>query len=299
MLIYVYACVPRRYEPLEYASSFSSDQVPEGIVAIARDSLRILSLERLGAVFNTTKTKLPHTPRKFAVDEASSTLIVVDGDHHAGAGPAATPAAAEMELDGPANGAPPPVPPPPVHGAAAAAPGSASEPLEGVLGVQRAGANHWTGNVRVIDPAESAVLSSVPLDPNEIAVSVATLQFAAAGDGLTYVVVGVVKDMILETMTASASFLYVVPHVSDALPPLALTFIDERLCVRRYTYKLTGEGARRSTLTLVHKTPVEGIPAALQGFNGRLLAGVGRFLRLYVLTAYLHIDVFELEETIA
>eukprot|EP00037_Helgoeca_nana_P016235 m.152812 g.152812 ORF g.152812 m.152812 type:complete len:1222 (+) comp23416_c0_seq1:49-3714(+) len=246
---------PLSYEPLEYASSFSSDQVPEGIVAIARDSLRILSLERLGAVFNTTKTKLPHTPRKFAVDEASSTLIVVDGDHHAGAGPAATPAAAEMELDGPANGAPPPVPPPPVHGAAAAAPGSASEPLEGVLGVQRAGANHWTGNVRVIDPAESAVLSSVPLDPNEIAVSVATLQFAAAGDGLTYVVVGVVKDMILETMTASASFLY--------------------------TYKLTGEGARRSTLTLVHKTPVEGIPAALQGFNGRLLAGVGRFLRLY------------------
>ena len=52
-----------------------------------------------------------------------------------------------------------------------------------------------------------------------------------------------------------------------------------------YTYKLTGEGERRTTLTLVHKTAVEGVPAALHGFNGRLLAGVGKVLRLYVQSA--------------
>lgn len=51
----------------------------------------------------------------------------------------------------------------------------------------------------------------------------------------------------------------------------------------RYTFKLIGEGERRTTLSLVHKTPVEAIPAALQAFHGRLLAGVGKFLRLCVI----------------
>jgi splicing factor 3B subunit 3 len=34
-------------------------------------------------------------------------------------------------------------------------------------------------------------------------------------------------------------------------------------------------------LTLVHKTPVEDVPGALCAFQGRLLAGVGRVLRIY------------------
>lgn len=192
-----YSLLVLRYEPLEYASSFSSDQVPEGIVAIARDSLRILSLERLGAVFNTTKTKMPHTPRKFAIDEASGTLVVVDGDHHVGVGPDKP--ASDMDVDG----APPPVPPPPAAGAAS----DDGTEIAGVLDVTRAGKNHWVGHVRIVDPSESSVLCTVPLDANEIPVSVATLQFAAAGDGLTYVVVGAVKDMLLEDMSSSGSFL--------------------------------------------------------------------------------------------
>jgi hypothetical protein len=40
------------YESLEYASGFSSEQCPEGIVAISTNTLRILALEKLGAVFN-------------------------------------------------------------------------------------------------------------------------------------------------------------------------------------------------------------------------------------------------------
>lgn len=37
---------------LEYASGFSSEQCPEGIVAISTNTLRILALEKLGAIFN-------------------------------------------------------------------------------------------------------------------------------------------------------------------------------------------------------------------------------------------------------
>jgi hypothetical protein len=43
---------PLSYESLEYASGFSSEQCPEGIVAISTNTLRILALEKLGAVFN-------------------------------------------------------------------------------------------------------------------------------------------------------------------------------------------------------------------------------------------------------
>ena len=41
------------------------------------------------------------------------------------------------------------------------------------------------------------------------------------------------------------------------------------------------EGERKTTLKLMHKTKVDGIPTALHAFHGRLLAGCGRLLRLY------------------
>ena len=43
---------PLSYQSLEYASGFASEQCPEGIVAISTNTLRILALEKLGAVFN-------------------------------------------------------------------------------------------------------------------------------------------------------------------------------------------------------------------------------------------------------
>jgi hypothetical protein len=43
-------------------------------------------------------------------------------------------------------------------------------------------------------------------------------------------------------------------------------------------YKLEDNGRR---LELVHRTPVGGIPGALQAFKGRLLAGCGPVLRIY------------------
>ena len=45
-----------------------------------------------------------------------------------------------------------------------------------------------------------------------------------------------------------------------------------------HLYRLADGGAR---LELVHKTPLDGIPAAMCAFRGRLLVGVGTTLRLY------------------
>lgn len=57
-------------------------QCPEGIVAVSRNTLRILALERLGTVFNTLSTPLKYTPRRFVVDESMGIIIVAEGDHN-------------------------------------------------------------------------------------------------------------------------------------------------------------------------------------------------------------------------
>lgn len=58
---------PLSYDVLEFASGFSSEQCPEGIVAIAANTLRILSLEKLGVIFNQVATPLQYTPRKLEI----------------------------------------------------------------------------------------------------------------------------------------------------------------------------------------------------------------------------------------
>lgn len=58
---------PLSYDVLEFASGFSSEQCPEGIVAIAANTLRILSLEKLGVIFNQVATPLQYTPRKLDI----------------------------------------------------------------------------------------------------------------------------------------------------------------------------------------------------------------------------------------
>ncbi|CAB1441330.1 unnamed protein product [Pleuronectes platessa] len=45
-----------------------------------------------------------------------------------------------------------------------------------------------------------------------------------------------------------------------------------------YTYRLTGGGEK---LEFVHKTPVEDVPLAIAPFQGRILVGVGKLLRIY------------------
>ena len=67
---------PLSYETLEYASGFASEQCPEGIVAISVNTLRILALEKLGAVFNQEIRQLKYTPRKFAINLENNLLYL-------------------------------------------------------------------------------------------------------------------------------------------------------------------------------------------------------------------------------
>ena len=79
----------------------------------------------------------------------------------------------------------------------------------------------------------------------------AKTKFAAYPDE-DFVIVGVTRDMVLNPRSVGSASIHV--------------------------YHLLGGGER---LELVHKTPVDEIPSAICPFMGRILIGVGRFLRLY------------------
>jgi splicing factor 3B subunit 3 len=73
--------VPLSYNPLDCGTSFFSEQCPEGIVAIADNTLRIFALEKLGGVFNQASIPLKYTPRCFAVHPVSRNFIIIEAEH--------------------------------------------------------------------------------------------------------------------------------------------------------------------------------------------------------------------------
>lgn len=73
---------PLSYVPLEFGAQFISELCPEGIVAIAGNTLRIITLERLGEMFNQTETPLRYTPRKFVVHPMTNSLVIIETDHN-------------------------------------------------------------------------------------------------------------------------------------------------------------------------------------------------------------------------
>lgn len=73
---------PLSYTTLDYASNFASEACPEGIVSIALNTLRIISVERLGETFNQTQIPLLHTPRRFIIHPSSKYLISLETDYN-------------------------------------------------------------------------------------------------------------------------------------------------------------------------------------------------------------------------
>lgn len=91
----------------------------------------------------------------------------------------------------------------------------------------------------------------IQLDQNDAAFSIAVCQFASRGEEW-YVIVGTGRDVILGPHSSSGGSLIL--------------------------YQVVEEGRK---LKYLHTTPMDDVPVALQPFNGRLLVGVGKLLRIY------------------
>lgn len=238
---------PLSYETLEYASGFSSEQCPEGIVAISLNTLTILALEKLGAVFNQTSIPLEYTPRKFVIHPESNNLIFIETDHNAYTEKTKEIRKRQMaeemvEVEGEEE----------QELAADMALAFLSENLpENIFGSPKGGSGMWASVIRIMDPIGEKTVFKVPLEQNEAAYSLCLVKFNSRPDD-QYLLVGIVKDLQLDSNHCSGGAVL--------------------------TYKVLNEG---KSLELVHRTPVEMIPAAICPFQGKVLIGVGSMLRIY------------------
>ena len=111
----------------------------------------------------------------------------------------------------------------------------------------------WASLIRIINPISGKTIDKICLEQNEAAYSVALTKFASRGED-QFVIVGTVKDLVLSPRTSAGGYLY--------------------------TYQLINGG---ESLQLLHKTPVDDIPSVIVPFQGRILIGIGRNLRIYEL----------------
>ncbi|KUL89482.1 hypothetical protein ZTR_04439 [Talaromyces verruculosus] len=129
--------------------------------------------------------------------------------------------------------------------------GEAMIPPADTFGYPRA-TGHWASCIEVVDPVNAkAVLSRLELEENESAVSIAAVSFASQ-DNETFLVVGTGKDVVTYPRSFSAGFIHI--------------------------YRFQEDGRE---LEFIHKTKIEEPPLALLAFQGRLLAGIGKNLRIY------------------
>ncbi|XP_041377174.1 splicing factor 3B subunit 3-like [Gigantopelta aegis] len=239
---------PLSYESLEYASGFASEQCPEGIVAISTNTLRILALEKLGAVFNQVSWPLQYTPRKFVIHTESNHLVVLETDYNSYTEDTkkqrkqqmaeemveAAQQEDEQQL-----------------AAEMAAAFLNEDRSEVIFGAPKAGPGMWASIIRIINPITGETLDKISLEQNEAAHSIALVKFSSKPDEV-FVIVGVSRDLVLNPRSLTGGFLY--------------------------TYHLTNQGSK---LELLHKTTVDNVPGAICAFQGRALIGVGRYLRVY------------------
>jgi splicing factor 3B subunit 3 len=277
---------PLSYTPLDHGCSFRSEAVREGVVATAGKTLRILSVDTVQEEdsFNTEKIPLRYTPRQMTLLSAGMgnsvgvtetrkiILAVVESDYNE----YGQEAKIAMGFDG--SGAP---------GASANAVGKANDESmdmdegsddedaakkkEGddgpdvgmdpeekearatpIRGPFPPGPGHWGSCVRLLDPSDSCrTLDCVEMNRNEAALCCAAVRFHSKG-GEPLLAVGTVANMTLQPLRQSASYIILYRVING-----------ERL-------------------QLLHRTAVDDGPVlSLAHFQGRLLVGIGKSLKLY------------------
>lgn len=240
---------PLSYDPLEYASSFASELCPEGMVVITGNTLRIIAVTNLGTLFNQISYPLRYTPRKMCTisTPVGKHLCVIESDHNE------YNESETVEFNK-------------AHGIEVkdrteetvkmVKSEEEEEEVEDEIEIPLRGplpptVGKWASCVRIINPINGETLDLLELQQNEAAFSVCTCSFVEHSDE-TFIVVGVGQNVNLHPLHFTRASIHI--------------------------YRLI-----ENKLTLVHATEVENIPLALCPFNGRLLVGVGKCLRLYEL----------------
>jgi len=275
---------PLSYAPLDHGCSFRSDAVREGVVATAGKTLRILSVDTAGMeggdeeAFNTEKVDLRYTPRQMTLlstavggtDSRKILLAIVESDYNdygeeakvamgfdaSGEGGSlkrtsdkANDDSMDMDEGSDEEEAEKKVKEEDDEDEDPEEKEAKKTPIRGPI---PPGPGHWGSCVRLVDPSDSCrTLACVELNRNESAFCCASVRFHSKG-GEPLLAVGTVSNMTMNPLRQTASHIVL--------------------------YRIVN-GER---LQLLHRTTVEEGPVlALAHFQGRLLVGIGKSLKLY------------------
>jgi splicing factor 3B subunit 3 len=181
-----YIATPLIHEGFDFACSFSSKQCPEGMVGICGNSIRIVSPERLGELFNQSITPLRYTPRKLIIHNETKNMIILESDN--GMIPFKERVKAKEEL-------------------IAKVQDEAYKDLdERLMGYPRAPAGKWASCIRIMSPKDLSTIELLEFEENEVALSCALVNFTSR-PGQTFLVVGSAKDVNLHPRSCSAAFI--------------------------------------------------------------------------------------------
>jgi splicing factor 3B subunit 3 len=242
---------PLSYDGLESVADVSSEMFTKGIVGVTGNSLKIFSIDNFGGSFNQIAYPLRYTPKKFLQLPKSNDFLIIESD----------PNEYNEEETNQIN----------EQYTTKLSPedqqritqqqnqmetSNAEEEDESdrtvlVKGPIPGTEGKWGSGIRIIDGKTGVSKSFLQLTENEAAFSCCTCRFTHHSEE-TFIVVGTAKDLQVSNRRFSTCFIHVYRLLED-------------------------------TLQLIHKTEVEDIPQAMMEFQGKLLVGIGRSLRLYEL----------------
>lgn len=211
-----YFQAPMSYETLEHAANFSSELCAEGIVAIAGNTLRIVTVDNLGAMFNQTVYPLRYTPRRMCRIPDSNLIVIVETDHNE-----YNESEQAARVSSVQSGAHTVVPDSDTCGDEADT--DLTIPIRGPLPPCE---GKWASCLRVMEPGTGNILECLELSDNEAAFSVSICKFSHR-EGESFVVVGTAKDLTLHPRRSTACFLHVYRLLDGRLQLLHKTDVEE------------------------------------------------------------------------
>eukprot|EP00298_Acanthocystis_sp_HF-20_P013907 c20557_g1_i1.p1 GENE.c20557_g1_i1~~c20557_g1_i1.p1 ORF type:complete len:617 (-),score=219.58 c20557_g1_i1:108-1958(-) len=246
--------------PLQFGCFFTSSSVPGGIASIHKNTLHILSIDRMnGVAFSQITLPLRHTPRHSLIHPIHKTLIILESDHKGSTASNVSSSTSSssssslavndskqrsmMEIDE-------------IGGKSTENGINNSQGQNNVLPIPGMSGT-WGSCIHIIDPnlltAENkkCVYELVEFEPNEAVLNFCLCSFSERNNDI-YLCVGVAQNLKILQRTPCIGMIKV--------------------------YKFEQGGKK---LVLEHSTLTDDSPTALAQFQGRLLVGVGKSLRIY------------------
>ncbi len=169
--------------PLEFGSSFVSEECPEGIVGIDETNLRIITVDSISENAKTDVISLRYTPRRFVKSDQTSLLYVAETDKNI-----ASPYQTEIPED------------------------SVKEVEEAI---KQFGYVKQLGNcascVEIIDPISKEITNSIELDKGESVASITECRFISRSK--FFLAVGIFKNQKIGTGECEAAYINLYKYV--------------------------------------------------------------------------------------